>query len=114
LWQKWTPYHYTDAKSNKKVTDRYYPCEKWKALAADEQKQVREFRAERDQKRGVQAVITMPTLPPTPTHLPLPPTHQGGLGGATVATELTTPSGGYGVGAVMSQRVPSGSAHCIL
>jgi hypothetical protein len=64
---------------------------------------VREFWAEQDRKQGVQAVVSVPTLPPPPSRTPLPPTLHGGLGATTVTTELTTPSGGYGVGAVMSQ-----------
>jgi hypothetical protein len=40
--------NHTQGKSNKKVTDHYYPYEEWKKFSSDEQEQAWEFRAECD------------------------------------------------------------------
>jgi hypothetical protein len=77
------------------LTDRYYQIDEWQTLSFDEQQQVRALRNERDKKCGLSSVVTF-TSPPPQTY---PPNTA-----ATVATDLTGPSHGTGISAVMSQR----------
>ena len=50
---------------NKPITDRYYSPQEWQQMSSEQQQKVRDLRADRDKRRGLQAVTSRNVRPKT-------------------------------------------------
>jgi hypothetical protein len=89
-------------RGGKYVSDQYYDPAAWAALTLEQQQKVRDLRAERDKRRGVEAVNTRNLRARTdePSYV----SNDGGTTNSTLSSPSTTNAAS--VGAVMSQRTP--------
>jgi hypothetical protein len=88
------------------VTDRYYSPEEWNTLSQEQQQRVRELRADRDRRRGIEVVGTQRNIRQrTETH-EVPPSEANT---APTANNQGSSQGqnSTGIGATMSQRRPA-------
>jgi hypothetical protein len=89
-------------RGGKYVSDQYYDPAAWAALTPEQQQKVRDLRAERDKRRGVEAVNTrnVRSRSDEPSYV----SNDGGTTNSTLSSPSTTNTAS--VGAVMSQRTP--------
>jgi hypothetical protein len=100
--------HNNNNNRNNDVTDRYYTPEEWRTLNPEQQQRVRDMRANRDRRRGVEAVNT------TRNTRQRTDGHEASQAQATPTASVNTQSSlqgqqSTGIGATMSQRRPTPS-----
>jgi hypothetical protein len=89
-------------RGGRSVSDQYDDPAAWAALTPEQQQKARDLRAERDKRRGVQAINTRNLR--TRTDEPSYVSNDGGTTNSTLSSPSTTNAAS--IGAVVSQRTP--------